>query len=219
MGNDRRDRTAPLLESDGVVPRSVGGKDLTALIASRRSSSPKALAGPGPSDSEIDAMIQAAVAAPDHGRLRPWRFIQITNAGRDALGELFVEAKERQSPDCTAADLERERDRAARAPGLIAVVARPQGDHTHVPVSEQLISVGAAIQNILLVAHAYGYGARMVSGTKTRDRMLCAALGLTDEEDLIGFICIGRSTRAPKTPPRADVADVLTLWEGPADDD
>ena len=218
MSDDRRDRTAPLLESDGAESRRVGDHDLAAFVRSRRSSSPKALAGPGPSDTEVDAMIQAAVAAPDHGRLRPWRFIQITDAGRDALGELFVEAKERQSPDCSAADLERERDRAARAPGLIAVVARPCKDHSHVPVSEQLISVGAAIQNILLVAHAYGYGARMVSGTKTRDRTLCKALGLSDEEDLIGFICIGRPTRAPKSPPRPDVAEVLTLWEGPAED-
>lgn len=218
MSDDRRDRIAPLLESEDVVPRGVGGRDLSAFIASRRSSSPKALAGPGPSDTEIDAMIRAAVAAPDHGRLRPWRFLHIADAGRDALGELFVEAKVRQSPDCTAADLERERDRAARAPGLIAVVSRPDPDHSHVPVSEQLISVGAAIQNILLVAHACGYGARMVSGTKTRDRILCTALGLTDEEDLIGFICIGHSTRTPKTPPRADLADVLTRWQGLDDD-
>lgn len=218
MGNDRREWIAPLLESDGQKPRSVGGRGLSEFIASRRSSSPKALAGPGPGAAEIDAMIQAAVSAPDHGRLRPWRFIHIADAGRDALGELFVEAKQRLTPDCTAADLERERDRAARAPGLIAVVARPQEDHSHVPVSEQLISVGAAIQNILLTAHAYGYGARMVSGTKTRDRVLCAALGVGDEESLIGFICIGQPTRPPKAPSRAEISDVLTVWEGPDED-
>ena len=65
---------------------------------------------------EIVSMLRAAVAAPDHGRLRPWRFLHITDAGRDALGELFAEAKRRKDPGCSLAELERERDRAAPRP-------------------------------------------------------------------------------------------------------
>ena len=86
--------------------------------------------------------------------------------------------------------------------------------HCEIPVREQFISIGAAVQNILLVAHDLGYGARIVSGAKTRDQGLCSALGLVGEEELIGFICIGTMTRATKVPDRPDPADFLVDWSG-----
>ena len=189
------------------------GTETAAWICSRQSTSPKLLAPPGPDEVELETMIRAAVSAPDHGRLRPWRFIRIADAGRDALGELFADAKRRKDPDCSVADLERERDRAARAPGLVAVVACIDCN-CDIPEHEQFISVGAAVQNLLLVAHAFGYGARLVSGIKTRDRLLCAALGLNAAEELVGFICIGTPVKLARHRNRPDPGDHLTVWSG-----
>ena len=208
-------RTIAWPRSNLFTEQGGGGAEAAAWISSRHSTSPKLLAPPGPADVELETMIRAAVSAPDHGRLRPWRFIRIADAGRDALGELFAEAKRRKDPDCSVADLERERDRAARAPGLVAVVARIDGN-CDIPVHEQFISVGAAVQNLLLVAHAFGYGARLVSGAKTRDRQLCAALGLKYTEDLVGFICIGTPARPAKCHDRPDPTDHLSVWPGPS---
>ncbi len=189
------------------------GTETAAWICSRHSISPKLLAPPGPDEVEIEMMIRAAVSAPDHGRLRPWRFIRIANSGRDALGELFAEAQRRKNPDCTEAELERERDRAARAPVLLAAIARINRG-CDIPEREQLISVGAAIQNILLVAHALGYGTRIVSGAKTRDRDLCSALGLAAAEELVGFVCIGSATRSAKPARRPSPLEHLSSWDG-----
>ena len=144
----------------------------------------------------------------------PGAFIRIADAGRDALGELFADAKRRKDPDCSVADLERERDRAARAPGLVAVVACIDCN-CDIPEHEQFISVGAAVQNLLLVAHAFGYGARLVSGAKTRDRQLCTGLGLKTTEELVGFICIGTPVKPARRRDRPDPGDHLAVWPGP----
>ena len=172
---------------------------------------------PGPSSADIQALIAAAVTAPDHGGLRPWRFILIADEARPALGELFMAVKQRISPDAPVSEQERERERALRAPTLLAVVARLERNEPRVEVRDQYASVGAAIQNILLAAHAMGYGAIMLSGRKTRDRELVGALGLTGQEELFGFICLGTPSSSPKPKARPDVADHLTVWRGSRD--
>ena len=182
------------------------------LILSRQSVSPKRLGPPGPTYDEVAMMVSAAVTAPDHGALRPWRFILIELDSRSALADLFQQAKARLSPGATPEELERERQRALRAPTLLAVVARLQRHEPRVEERDQYASIGAAIQNILLVAHALGYGAIMLSGRKTRDPQLVSALGLSGQEELMGFICIGTPTTSISRKCRPNVSDHLTVW-------
>jgi nitroreductase len=184
------------------------------VLLSRRSASAKLLVAPGPTLPQLQTMIAAAVTAPDHGNLRPWRFIANADEARETLGELFLSAKARLSPDAGPDELQRERERALRAPTLLAVVARVQRHQPRVEERDQYASVGAAIQNVLLAAHAMGYGAIMLSGRKTRDRQLVAALGLTGQEELIGFICLGTLASPPRAKIRPDAVDHLTIWRG-----
>ncbi len=183
-------------------------------LTGRRSVSPKRLAAPGPTQREIETMIAAAVTAPDHRQLRPWRFILIADEARAALSTLFQSAKSRASPDAGPAELERERERALRAPTLLAVVARLQRNEPRVEERDQYASVGAAIQNILLAAHVMGYGAMMLSGRKTRDQGLVSGLGLVGQEELLGFICLGTPSTPAPDKPRPKVADHLSIWRG-----
>jgi nitroreductase len=44
------------------------------------------LRGPGPSQHELETILRSALRAPDHGRLRPWRFIVISGADREQFG-------------------------------------------------------------------------------------------------------------------------------------
>lgn len=163
-------------------------------------------------------MIAAAVAAPDHECLRPWRFLEISGTAREALADVFAEAKRLRSPGGAAEEVERERARARRAPVTLAVIARLTRDLPKVPVREQYVSVGAAIQNILLSAHAMGFGAKTLSGAKVHDPYLCKALGIRPEEELLCFICLGTPSDAPKQRPRAAVADHLAKWTGASDE-
>jgi Nitroreductase len=188
-----------------------------ACLHSRQSISPKHLGSPGPSPSDLDAIVRAAGAAPDHGGLRPFRAILIGQSSRVHLADILVEAKRRRQPDLSPELLDRERQKALKAPTLLVVCARLLNDVASVPVAEQLISVGAAIQGVLLAAHALGFGAILLSGEKTRDPLVREALGLGADEILVGFISIG--TIRPSDRPakcRRAVEEYLTTWTGPS---
>ncbi len=207
--------SGPAVEAPAPKRRS----EFIDLILGRQSVSPKRLGPPGPNDAEIRTIIAAAVTAPDHCGLRPWRFLRIADDARQRLADLFVDARRHRAPDAGPAVFERERDKALRVPVLIAVCARIDADNPKVPPGEQFASVGAAIQNALLTAHALGYGAIMLSGEKTRDPLIRDGLGLGDGEVLVGFISLGSVATAAPCKPRPDPDEHLQVWNGPAEEE
>ncbi len=186
--------------------------DLIGTILSRNSISPRRLALPGPNRGQILKMIAAACAAPDHRRLQPWRFICIANDNRDGLADLFEAAARETHGTMTAAETQRAREKAQYGATLIAVVAEIKTDLADVPPHEQWVSVGAAVQNILLAAQALGFGAMIVSGDKVRTKALRAGLGLSDSEALVGFVAMGTPTKPARDKARPDPKTVMSDW-------
>ena len=180
-------------------------KALSALL-SRRSVSPKRLVAPGPDQDELSAIVQAALRAPDHGRLVPWRIIEFPASSRLALAQCFAQEKLRRDPLAGPADLAKAREHALQSPTLLAFVVSPLAK-THVPLREQSLAAGAALGNLLNAAHTLGYGASILSGERCFDSQLVAELGLVGDEWLAGFVGIGRIREQPPgakiTPPHA----------------
>ncbi len=162
----------------------------------RRSVSPKRLAGPGPSPHQLELMIQAALSAPDHGALRPWRILEFRDEQRAPLAALFEDEKRRRDPLASATDLRRAREHATRPPVLLAFVVSPR-QRAGIPRREQWLAAGAALGNLLNAAHQLGFGAIVLSGERCHDNTLTQALGLTADEALAGFLSLGRITQAP----------------------
>lgn len=160
------------------------------MLLSRSSVAPAQLTEPGPSDEELALVLDAALRAPDHGRLRPWRFALIRGAARHALGELLAAAARRRSPPTPEDRIERYRTLPGLAPLVIAVGAKLAPEHP-VPVIEQLLSVGAAAMNVLNAAHALGYGGVWLTGPHCYDPSVAAALGFADPDRLVGFLYLG----------------------------
>jgi len=173
--------------------------------------SPKRLAHPGPDFTEIDLMLQAALRAPDHGGLHPWRVIEFREDQRAALGDVFEQEKLRRDPLASALDLRRARDHALLAPVLMAFVSSPRA-RTKVPVREQWLASGAALGNLLNAAHLLGYGAIVLSGERCFDAVLLAQLGVARDEHLAGFITIGRIVNAPPCARSVPVTQVWSCW-------
>lgn len=196
-----------------VLPEEDDQNSLLDGLFSRYSISPKRLGEPGPNDAEIRQIVSAALTAPDHCALKPWRFIHIPQSEMPVLGDLFASIKARRDPMASLEAIQRERDRAAATPGLIAIVARLRTSHPRVPVYEQYVSIGAAIQNMLLCVHGLGYGAKMVSGLKLQDPAMAKALNVGPWERLIGFLCIGTQSGPQKRRKRPDIADHLSTWK------
>jgi len=148
-----------------------------------------------PSREHLAIVLQAAVRAPDHGRLRPWRFMLIEGGQRQKLGELLAASALRRIPGLSAGDLQRERDKALRAP-LIIVVACRIVPGTKIPAIEQILAAGAAAQNILLALHALGYAAAWKTGEAAYDTEVKKALGFAADDHLVGFIYTGSGADA-----------------------
>jgi len=155
------------------------------LLMSRQSRWP--LIEPAPSQAQLDIVIDAALRAPDHGQLRPWRFVLIRGEARQALGDAFVRAAKVRDPE---GDAERFRAKAMAAPLLIAMGAHLQTGHK-VPEIEQMLAVGAAAMNMLNALHILGYGAFWATGLNSHDEQVRLALGFEATDRLLGFLYVG----------------------------
>lgn len=181
-------------------------------IISRRSVSPRRLVEPGPSPEQVRTMITAACAAPDHRRLRPWRFILIRNDDRPKLAGLFEAAANETHGKLSEDQTERAREKAFNGACLIAVVVVIRDVVPDVPPHEQWVSVGAAVQNILLTATSFGLGSMIVSGSMVTTRALQKGLGLSSREQLLGFVAVGTVSKQPAAADRPRAEDVLSVW-------
>ena len=188
--------------------------DALAALSTRHSVAPPFLTGPGPDEAMLAQILAAGASAPDHGRLRPWRFIVVRGDARERLGEVFAQALVKRQPDAPAEALEQERGRPLRAPVVIAVVARVDPQHPKIPEFEQVLSTGAAVENILLAAHAQGFGAKWLTGANAYDDHVKAALGLTGNDRLAGFVHLGTVDGKPPQVPHADARDLTVEWQG-----
>ena len=152
--------------------------------------SPTSLIEPGPSQEQLKKILVAGACAPDHGRMKPWRFVLIQGTARLRFGDLMAESLARREPDTNEVRLEAERKKALRAPTIIGMAAALR-DNPKVPEVEQILAVGAAAQNILIASHALGFGGFWRTGSLAYDPDVKRALGLSERDSIVGFIYIG----------------------------
>jgi nitroreductase len=180
-------------------------------LLSRQSVGIKHLQEPGPDDGQLQQLVEAALRAPDHAGLVPFRFAVVRGAARERLGALFVQAA--IDAGKSEFDAQIERERAQRAPVTVAVIARIDNGHPLVPAHEQWASVGGALTNLLNAAHAMGFGGKMLSGSKVRHPALQQAF-CASGETLVGWIALGTPVNSPsRKVVKARAADVLREWE------
>lgn len=176
-----------------------------ALISSRSNVSPKRLFEPGPTPEQLRELLVLAAAAPDHGMLTPWRFIIVPAAKRNLLGEAFSLALTDRDAAATPEQIEAAREKACRAPLLMVAVACLGPREPDTPALERMVSMGAAIQNLLLGAHALGFGAGLTSGQAMSSNRLRDLLQLAEGETPVCCVNIGTvSKRKPAQRVRPD---------------
>lgn len=185
---------------------------LDALI--NRVSVPR-LVEPAPTAAQREQLFCAALRAPDHGQLRPWRFLTIEGEARQALGVLYANALTAKSADASEEALAKARNMPLRAPLLVVVIAHVQ-KHPKVPAQEQVVAAGCAAHAILLAAHAQGIGAVWRTGELSHDPYVDAGLGLADNEQIVGYLYIGTPERELRTPVPLAVEDFVRAWPFPS---
>jgi nitroreductase len=180
------------------------------FLLDRRSAG--ALGDPAPSGRDLDLILDLGLRAPDHGRLRPWRFVLIRGEARTAFADRLVAAARRRDPAAPQALLDRYRAWPLRTPLLIGVGAMIRANHV-IPEGEQILSAGAAAMNMLNAIHLLGYAGMWVTGANAYDPEINAALGFEAPSRLVGFLAVG-TARATATVERPSRADHVVEWEG-----
>lgn len=185
---------------------------MDALTLLHERSSMGKLMEPAPTAEQLSTIYQAALRAPDHKELRPWRFIEFSGEGRERLGELFAEAEFQEDPHADDSALDAARKKPLRAPMVIAVIARVTPDVAKVPKMEQVISAGCAAHSILLAAHALGLGAMWRSGKYAFDPVVRKGLSLEEDDEVVAFIYLGTPGGRHKPLPQHQADDFVERW-------
>ncbi|UTW12431.1 nitroreductase family protein [Marinobacterium rhizophilum] len=170
------------------------------------------LQAPGPNEEQLEQMFRAALRAPDHGGIHPWRFLVIEGEGLDRLGELFLASARAKDPDLAPERGEKLQKAPRRAPMVVVVIGVTR-EHPKVPQIEQLISAGCAANNIVTAAHAMGVGAMWRTGDPAYDPQVLQGLGLGEHESLVGYIYLGTPSRQ-RTTQALEPADFVARWDG-----
>lgn len=151
--------------------------------------SPLKLTTPAPSAAQLEQIARAGTRAPDHGRLRPWRFAVFEGAAREKLGEAMANCLRSRVPNSPQEHLDAEKNKALRAPTVVVVGAKISKGK--IPEIEQVGAVSAAIQNMLLAAHSLGFGAMWKTGAAAYDPGVKALVGLAPEDHIVGIVYLG----------------------------
>ena len=161
----------------------------------------------------IEEILEAASWAPCHHVTEPWRFTVVTGDARVAFGEVMARSKlDRMVVQGRSVEGEAEKlvAKALRAPVIVAVAVEPAAGPKIVEV-EEIEAGGAAVQNLLLAAHAAGLATIWRTGDPAYDPRVREFLGLSERATIVGFVYVGYAaiepSRAKKTP-----ASAVTTW-------
>lgn len=178
----------------------------------RRSANARMLASPGPDEAQLNQIVEAASRAPDHGRLVPFRFFAVADAARDRLADVLGAATAEATPGLPPEEIERAREKAYQGPCLIGIVARIDAQHPKIPASDQWLTVGCALENLLLAAQSLGFGAAVRSGRFLETQAIRDGFSLGPNEHLVSIVALGTAKDWPPAKPKPALADVFSIW-------
>lgn len=181
-------------------------------LMTRRSVPNTQLGEPAPDAEGLERILQVASRVPDHGKLVPFRFVELRGDARHALGAAMVARHREVDPDISESALEKDRYRFTHAPLIITVVGRMTKGHK-VPEVEQLLSAGSVAFQLLQAAQAEGYRANWLTGWAAYDDEVRRWFGVTDDEVIVGFIHIGTPQIEVPERERPDAAQLLTEFD------
>ncbi len=182
--------------------------DALTLLTSRYSSA--RLTEPAPSGEVLENIKRAALQVPDHGNLRPWRFV--IAEGRQALcrlGDIFAEAAVEDDPVIANDLLERARQLPLRAPMVIICIARAV-EHAKVPLTEQQHSAACAVLAMQQAAFAQGFGGIWRTGAYAQLDFVKQALALGEDDEIVGYLYLGTPAGEPAKRHTPDPAEYFS---------
>jgi len=186
--------------------------DCVTLLQSRRSVVARQMTEPGPTDSELRDILEAAIRVPDHGKLNPWRLCVFSGEAREQFGKIMAESYllENETPsDNVARNL---LGYPTQAPVMVAVLSTPSSENHKIPLWEQQLSAGAVCQNMLVASTAMGFACQWLTGVGAYSPAVHRYLNMSAADQVAGFIFIGSSNAELKERPRPEFEQVVNFF-------
>lgn len=199
--------------------------DLATLLRNRRSV--RSYQNRPVTREQLEQIIEAARWAPSpHGR-QPWRFVVLTRQESktrlaDYMGETWRKNLEMdgQEADIVNIRLEKSRQRILNAPALIIPClyledldhypdAQRQADETTMAIQ----SLGAAVQNMLLMAYDLGLDAGWMCAPLFCPEVVCEALDLDKRLIPHALITVGYAAADPKRRERLPLQSLIVQFD------
>ncbi len=185
-----------------------------ALLRSRRSGKARDMVAPGPDSTQLADIIAITTRVPDHGKLSPWRIIEIPLDARERFAAMLVAAYRAEKPSAGRLEIEAIDAFPRQAPTMLALISTPN-TASHIPLREQQLSAGAMTMQLLNAAHAHGFVANWLTGWPAASQSVAMALGAKAAEDnIIGFVFIGTPAKPIDERPRPDIDSITSIWDG-----
>ena len=165
--------------------------------------SARELSSPYPTKDEMDLVYKAALRAPDHAWLRPTSFIEVKEEGLDKLSKIFFDfgkSKENIAEEV----LNKYKNAPYRAP-MIVILINTAKEHPKVPAIEQKLSTATAAQNLMLALNALNYASIWRTGKLAFNELVQKDLGLTSDQEILGYLYIGTEVGKKKKVPSLDI--------------
>lgn len=159
---------------------------------------------------KIEQLLDAGAQAPNHYRVRPWRFVVVSGQARNRMGDVMADIFQTKFPNVPPESVEKERAKPLRSPVIIAVGVDAPSEPKVLEV-ENICAAAAACENILIAARAIGLGGHWRTGGPARDPEMRRFLGLPEEQEVIAFLYIGYPEGDIAAGPRPGFDD-RTVW-------
>lgn len=184
---------------------------MDALTALHTRTSVSRVSGKVPDESALQNIFKAALRAPDHGQLRPWRFLRIQGDSLHRLADLFIAAALSNTPDLSQEEQQTIGSKALRAPLIIVTISRA-APHPKIPLLEQDLSAAAATHSMLVAAHAQGIGAVWRTGPMADHPVVMQGLGLGEHEKIISIMFLGNPDSPARQARELAVEEFVQRW-------
>lgn len=158
----------------------------------------------------IEQLLEAGAQAPNHYKVRPWRFIVVSGEARKRLGDVMAEIFQQKFPAVTPEAVQKERAKPLRSPVIIAVGVDEPSEPKVLEI-ENICAAAAACENILVAANAMGLGGHWRTGGPAREPAVKKFLGIAEKQELIAFLYIGYPDVHVPPAPRPGYQD-RTRW-------
>lgn len=161
-----------------------------------------------PPKETIEKIIEAGTWAPTHHLTEPWRFVVIAGEERKKLGDALA----RGLDESDLAKLDAERKKPLRVPVIIALISTPKQEPNVIP-QEEMVSCGAALQNMLLAIHSMSLGSMIKTGKSSYSHPVREYFEMSENETLVAMIYVGYPVEASPAGKRSTFSS-KTEWRG-----